>query len=139
MTAKRKVRITLDSANMGQHIVQEAEGDLYLKNDHIYIRYEETQPETGRTTTTMKIDVDRMKIIRHGQISAEQTFLPGEWMNGYYQTVHGKMNLRLYTHYLHTKLDDCGNGLVEWEYDLEVMDDPAGLFTIKLTITDIAI
>lgn len=139
MTAKRKVRVRLDSVNGGQQIVHEAEGDLYKKNDHIYIRYEETEPEMGQTTTIVKIEKNRMKIMRHGEISSEQSFIPGESTNGFYQTVQGRLILVIQTHSLHNRLNDNGTGELEWSYDLEVMEEQAGLFTIKLTILDIAI
>jgi len=139
MSAKRRVRIRLESVNMGQHIVHDAEGDLYEKNDHVYIRYEEAQTENGQTTTIIKIEADRAKIMRHGEVASEQYFVPDEMTNGFYQTVHGKMNLTVRTHSFHNRLNEQGNGEVEWEYDLEVMEEQAGLFTIKLMIIDIGL
>jgi uncharacterized beta-barrel protein YwiB (DUF1934 family) len=139
MTARRKVRIRLDSLNREQRIVHDVEGDLYEKNDHFYIRYEETEPEMGRTTTIVKIEKSRVKIMRHGEVSSEQIFLPGEPTYGFYQTAQGKMILGVRTHFLHNRLNDNGTGELEWSYDLEVMEELAGLFTIKLTIIDIAI
>ncbi|WP_442602136.1 DUF1934 domain-containing protein [Paenibacillus sp. KN14-4R] len=131
---KQQVRITIDSTNGDQQLLQHAEGDLYLKNGHIYIRYEEIQEELGRTTTLLKFSDNQFRIIRQGETGSEQTFLPGEWTEGWYHTAQGRLDMRIRTHSLQMRLDENGLGDAKWNYDLYVAGDHAGRFKIKLSI-----
>jgi len=134
MTAKETVRIRLFSDNDGQRSEQTMKGDLYLKNGRIYVRYEETSPEVGRIATTVNIGRDRIKLIRHGALASEQTFVPGEWTTGYMDTPYGRMELRTRTQSLLFRMDEQGLGATEWTYELLVQDQPAGNFKLRMKV-----
>ncbi|MCR8642570.1 DUF1934 domain-containing protein [Paenibacillus sp. N1-5-1-14] len=131
---KQQVRITIDSTIGDQQLLQQADGDLYLKNGHIYIKYEEVQEELGRTSVLLKFSDNQFKIIRQGDTGYEQTFLPGEWTEGWYRTAQGALEMRTRTHSLQLRLDERGIGDAKWNYDLYVAGEHAGRFKIKLSV-----
>lgn len=136
MTGKRKVRILLSSTSEGQQNRQEFDGEVYVKKGVFFIRYEEDEREMGLTTTTVKINIDQLKIIRHGQVESEQSFRTGQWMSGFYRMDQGRLRMQAFTHSMQNELNEHGLGTVKWEYDLEMMDDPVGRLAIQLSVTD---
>jgi uncharacterized beta-barrel protein YwiB (DUF1934 family) len=135
MTAKQRVQIQIESRVDGQKTLQEANGDLYLKGDHAYIRYEEAAAELGRTITLIRLEHTQLKIIRQGDIASEQTFVPGEKRIGFYQTAQGKLELEVHTHKWSADLRS-GLGSMSWSYDLYMAGEHAGLYRLKLSIQE---
>jgi uncharacterized beta-barrel protein YwiB (DUF1934 family) len=135
MTAKRRVRIRIESRSGSETTVQKAKGELYLKGEHIYIRYEEAPNELGRTVTLIKLETNQIRIIRQGDVQAEQTFVPGEKRIGFYQTPQGKLELEIETHELKAEAVQ-GIGITRWSYDLYASGTHAGHFQIKLLIQE---
>jgi uncharacterized beta-barrel protein YwiB (DUF1934 family) len=132
---KQRVRIRIESRQGGQEDLQLAQGDLYPKGKHFYIRYDEAAAELGRTTTLLKLETGQMRIIRQGDVESEQSFVPGERSIGFYQTTQGRLELEMHTHDMSSDLND-GLGWVSWSYDLIVQGEPAGLYEIKLVIQE---
>jgi len=58
MTANRTVRLQITSECDGQQSQQHFTAELYLKGRHAYIRYHETDPNMGRTLTTLKLEAN---------------------------------------------------------------------------------
>ncbi|MBD0381943.1 DUF1934 domain-containing protein [Paenibacillus sedimenti] len=135
MTAKQRVRIRIESRSGSETTVQKAKGDLYPKGEHTYIRYEEAQNELGRTVTLIKLETNQIRIIRQGDVQAEQTFVPGEKRVGFYQTAQGRMELEIETHEL-TSTAEQGIGITRWSYDLYASGTHAGHYRIKLLIQE---
>jgi uncharacterized beta-barrel protein YwiB (DUF1934 family) len=134
-TGKQRVRIRIESRQGEQETLQLAQGDLYPKGKHFYIRYEETESELGRTTTLLKLETGQVRIIRQGDVESEQSFLPGERSIGFYQTNQGRLELEMHTHGMSSDLRR-GIGWVSWSYNLIVQGEPAGLYEIKLVIQE---
>ena len=135
MTAKQRVRIRIESRSGSETTVQKARGDLYRKGDHTYIRYEEEPNELGRTVTLIKLEDNQIRIVRQGDVQAEQTFLPGEKRIGFYQTPQGRLELEIETHEL-TSEAVHGIGITRWSYDLYASGTHAGTYRIKLLIQE---
>jgi uncharacterized beta-barrel protein YwiB (DUF1934 family) len=135
ITGKQRVRIRIESRQGGQETLQLAQGDMYPKGNHFYIRYEEAETELGRTTTLLKLETGQMRIIRQGDVESEQSFLPGERSIGFYQTNQGRLELEMHTHGMSSDLSH-GLGWLSWSYDLIVQGEPAGLYEIKLVIQE---
>jgi uncharacterized beta-barrel protein YwiB (DUF1934 family) len=135
MTGKRRVRIRIEGRQGEQQTVQLAEGYLYPKGNHFYIRYEETESELGRTSTLLKLESGQIRIIRQGDVESEQSFVPGERRVGFYQTSQGRMELEMHTHDMASDMQQ-GLGSVIWSYDLFVQGEPAGLYEIKLVVQE---
>jgi uncharacterized beta-barrel protein YwiB (DUF1934 family) len=135
ITGKQRVRIRIESKQEGQETLQLAQGDLYPKGKHFYIRYEEAEAELGRTTTLLKLETGQLRIIRQGDVESEQKFVPGERSVGFYQTTQGRLELEMHTHGMSSDLN-LGLGWVSWSYDLIVQGEPAGFYEIKLVIQE---
>jgi len=134
-TPKAKVRIRIESRSDTDKAVQDYEGDLYMKGAHVYVRYEEPAGDQGRTATLIKLEQRELRIVRQGDVQAEQTFVAGEKRVGFYQTEHGRMELEMHTHELEAALAQ-GRGTVRWSYNLYVAGEPAGLFQVQLSIEE---
>lgn len=132
---KRAVHIKIDSYAEEQHIVQHVHGDLYKKGEHYYLRYDETEPEMQGTVTTIKLERERIRIVRHGSVRSEQEFAVGRPLQGLYETPQGRMGLETVTHAMHYDWID-GLGTVEWSYDLFVMGDAAGTYRLRFHIRE---
>jgi uncharacterized beta-barrel protein YwiB (DUF1934 family) len=136
MTEKRKVQLRIISKSEGQHIEQNFDAELYVKGTHIYYRYNEIDENMGRTITTLKVEPQQIRIIRHGDIQSEQTFVPQSNRAGFYQTPQGMLELATFTHDLSTNLTDQ-LGDISWSYDLLVSGEQAGTYHLTARISEI--
>lgn len=127
-----QVPLTIAGGSEDDRVERRTTADLYHKGQHVYLRYPESEEEMGRTTTTVRIGPDGVRIIRHGDVRSEQTFAAGETHRGYYETTHGKVELATSTRELHMRLEEKG-GDVQWRYELTVSGDPAGMFSLRLS------
>jgi uncharacterized beta-barrel protein YwiB (DUF1934 family) len=134
MSLSVKVNIQIDSYIDGDPpIRQSAEGELYPKGDHYYLRYKESDPEMEGTTTLIKLESELVRIIRQGSVRSEQTFKVGQRLKGYYDAPHGKLELETDTEQLTMNLEQ-GLGTVDWTYQLFVMEERAGAYRLRLTV-----
>ncbi|RTE09635.1 DUF1934 domain-containing protein [Paenibacillus whitsoniae] len=135
MTDKQRVRIRIESRSGSETTVQKARGELYRKGDHTYIRYEEEPNELGRTVTLIRLEAEQIRIIRQGDVQAEQTFVAGEKRTGFYHTPQLRMELETETHTLVSEAVN-GIGITRWSYDLYASGTHAGAYRIKLLIQE---
>ncbi|HEY0829393.1 MAG TPA: DUF1934 domain-containing protein [Bacilli bacterium] len=135
--SKQQVQLQIKSNIDGHIITQKVQGELYLKGDTVYYRYEEPEASVsmGPTVTTVKVVVpDRqIKVFRHGGLQSEQTFrLDGNGI-GFYQTPQGDLELETRTYDIGIELVQ-GLGQVSWVYDLWVNSELAGNYKLQLNI-----
>lgn len=123
--------MTIASTVGTDHTEQSVLANMYIKGQHIYLRYPEK--ELGQTNTTVKIDDHQLKIIRHGEVASEQLFIPGQTTSGYYETAQGRLRLETRTKHLDVRLKD-GIGQVIWSYDLFVAEEHAGAYRLAYDI-----
>jgi len=129
-----KVKIKIESyIDDDSGIQQDAEGDLYHKGDHYYLRYKEPDLEMSGTTTLIKLESGLVRIIRQGSVRSEQTFKAGNRLKGYYDAPHGKLELETETEQLTVRLEQ-GLGTVDWSYSLFVMGERTGAYRLRLTV-----
>lgn len=144
---KRRVSITLESFASGERIKRSMEGDLFLKGRQLYIRYDEPpEAEMGRTVTTLKVEREELRIVRHGDVRFEQSFIAGKRHIGYLQTQQGRMELETETVSLDVRYGDLPNSLdgnisvpedpltIGWVYKLSVMGEDAGEYRLSLRV-----
>ncbi|NOU91999.1 DUF1934 family protein [Paenibacillus sp. LMG 31456] len=136
MNTPMKVHILIESYIEDQLITQNTDGDLYLKGNHYYLRYNEEAPEMKGTVTMIKLGQDSIRIIRQGSLRSEQTFISGQRVKGYYDTPQGKLDMETQTESLTINLVG-GLGTAEWSYELYVMGDRTGAYRLRLTVTAI--
>ncbi|QSF45223.1 DUF1934 domain-containing protein [Paenibacillus tianjinensis] len=131
--------VTLESLQDGQRNVMKAAGEVMARGPQLYIRYEEAEQgprgETVSVRTTIKISGSELKLIRHGSIESEQSFVLGRRLPGFYRSPYTQFNLSTDTR----KLDITREGRslnVSWEYDLYVYGELSGQFAISLYIQE---
>jgi uncharacterized beta-barrel protein YwiB (DUF1934 family) len=134
MNTPLNVHIRIESYIEDEVITQAADGNLYLKGNHYYLRYLEESPEMKGTVTLIKLGQDSIRIIRQGSLHSEQTFIRGQAVKGYYSTPQGKLEMETVTDSLAINLVE-GLGTVEWSYVLFVMGDRIGEYRLKLTVS----
>lgn len=135
--SKQQVQLRIESDIDGQVIIQKMKGDLYIKGDTCYYRYEEPEASDSSepTITTVKVAVadQQIKVIRHGGLQSEQTFQLDKRGLGFYQTPQGDLELEIQTHDITIQLNQ-GMGQVSWVYDLWVNSELAGNYKLQLNI-----
>jgi uncharacterized beta-barrel protein YwiB (DUF1934 family) len=136
MTVSRRVQLQIISKSGDQHIEQNFQAELYVKGTHIYYRYNEVDENMGRTITTLKVEPQQIRIIRHGDIQSEQTFVPQSNRAGSYQTPQGTLELATFTHDISTNLTDQ-LGDISWSYDLLVSGEQAGTYYLTAKISEL--
>lgn len=96
------------------------EGKLYIKDNAYYISYKETGV-TGMegTTTTLKIEENRVTLIRHGTVSSTFVFEEGKKNTSHYATEFGVFTVEVAAEKVYSVMDDNG-GMVAVSYSLDV-------------------
>lgn len=153
---KKQVRIRIESSVGGQSSKQLTEGDLYdTATGSSYVRYVEPEQSNGLTTTTVKWNESEIKIIRHGEVKSDLTFIKGARMTGSYwlpkssdsfvkssesrsptrgsDPAEGRMLLESVTRSLSRKTVTDGYSL-KWSYELYVDGQFAGVYKLRLYI-----
>ncbi|WJH35761.1 DUF1934 domain-containing protein [Paenibacillus sp. CC-CFT747] len=129
------VTLQINSRIDGEEIRQSFSAERYRKGDSFYFRYRETDPAMGRTATILKVAPGEIRILRHGDVESEQTFVPDGRRNGFYQTPQGLLELGTETRELAVRLVN-GTGTVSWSYDLFVSGEPSGTCRLEIIVTD---
>ncbi|WP_199617187.1 DUF1934 domain-containing protein [Paenibacillus alkalitolerans] len=133
--SKRQVQIRLHTAHDGERHTVKAQGHVYLKGRHIYIRFEEPGTERNRVATTIKIAGGEVTVFRQGGVRSEQRFAPGKTTAGYFENTQGSFRLETTTKKLDIGLTE-GIGFVEWSYSLLVAGVDAGHFRLRLEVRE---
>jgi uncharacterized beta-barrel protein YwiB (DUF1934 family) len=128
---KKKVGIRIQCAGETEKKVWFVEGEAFFKGETVYLRYPE--PEMGRTWTTLKLKQGYFRLVRHGDVRSEMDFILSQKAAGYYQVAEGRMPLETYTVAMSLCMSPQG-GTVSWRYNLFMMDQEAGSFSIRLDL-----
>ncbi|GIP36553.1 DUF1934 domain-containing protein [Paenibacillus sp. J2TS4] len=131
MAANKEIRLVVKSVQDDSTTDQTVIAEWYPKEKSGYIRYREAESEMGKTTTTVKVGTDEIKIIRHGELQSEQTFALHKRLPGFYRTPQGIIHLETITHKLDIHMVD-GIGRLSWEYELFVQQESVGSFSLTL-------
>lgn len=99
-------------------------GKYSEKAGYKYITYKETQL-TGMedTTTLLKIESDRVTVIRMGSVEAKQVFMEGKRYICDYITSFGTLQIAVIPWTVEASIQE-GEGRIHLEYDLEIGDQP---------------
>lgn len=95
-------------------------GSFYKKNEAYYIVYEESEM-TGMegTTTTLKVEPEKITLIRMGNINTRQVFIKGKRHTSNYHTLYGNLIMTVIPRKIDADIAPHG-GKVNLTYDLEV-------------------
>lgn len=98
-------------------------GNVYEKNQHIYVVYEETEISGMEgTTTTLKIDENnRVCIKRYGNTASQMIFEEGKRHTSDYRTLYGDFKMEVLTNLLDVQIDSKAlRGTIKIHYDLSI-------------------
>ncbi len=133
----QQVEIRIASSHQGETQVHTARAEMFRKSDTTYYRYREPDSSAmGNTVTTVKVGKSEIRIIRHGDVSAEQTFTNNGKHNGFYHTPHTRLSLMTQTTQWKLAIDEAGYGQASWSYVLWIGDERAGDFKLRLSIRE---
>ncbi|HEY8341524.1 MAG TPA: DUF1934 family protein [Calditerricola sp.] len=92
MDKGRPVRIEVATVADGHREAFVYAGVLYRRPEGWYIRYDE-EHDDGRVSTTLKVQPNRVVILRRGARTMEQAFVPGAVTSGTFGTPYGRVAL----------------------------------------------
>lgn len=108
-----------------------ATGTLYEKKDNTYVVYKENQ-DNQETTTSIKIEDDKVTIRRFGEANSTMTFKKNDVTKSNYLTPQGMFIIEVKTNKLNINMKDDIE--VDIDYNIEIMDMFKGRNLIKLNI-----
>lgn len=108
-----------------------ATGTLYEKRDNTYVVYREKE-DGKETTTSIKIENDKITIKRFGEINSTMVFKENQTINSNYTTPQGMFNVETKTTNLSIKNEE--NIIIEIDYNIEIIDMFKGRNKIKINI-----
>ena len=108
------------------------EGKLYKKESAFYISYKETGV-TGMegTTTTLKVEKDRVTLIRHGTVTSTFVFEEGKENISHYATEYGVFTVGVRADRINSTMDVHG-GVVAVSYYLDMFEREQNEFIISV-------
>ena len=112
------------------------EGKYYQKGDKHYLSYKETEV-TGfdATTTTLKIENDRVALTRFGQVNTHMVFAPGEKHTGYYDTPYGSFTVGIVSDAVKVEFGQ-NTGKIDIHYLLEIDNTTKAEHTLSLSVRE---
>lgn len=120
---KKNVSITivnLQTDETGEKNLTELKttGSFFLKNDSIYLLYDEVDPESESITgNTLKLTGSSVELIRNGAIKTRMLFVSGTKTDTLYITPFGTMRFRIHTEEVTALFRDAA-GEIRLKYDL---------------------
>ncbi len=108
------------------------EGKLYKKENAFYISYKETGV-TGMegTTTTLKVEENRVTLIRHGTVASTFVFEEGVENISHYATEFGVFTVAVTADRIESALDEYG-GVVAVSYSLDMIEKEQNEFIMTV-------
>lgn len=96
---KKEINIVLETESIPKDgssrlVSLDVKGTLYKKGDLVCILYKENPEEFGDTLTTLKINPQRLDIVRTGDISSRLTFNKSRTFEGVYTTPYGNLPVK---------------------------------------------
>lgn len=102
------------------------EGSYTEKEAAKYITYKETAVSGMEgTTTTLKIEINRLSIIRFGTYNSKLTFQQGQQTETSYQTPYGTLPIAINTTKLELELNPQGESIIKLHYSLDTGEEQA--------------
>ena len=136
-TQKQMVQLSLTTTVRQDDDVEtfnfDTEGELLVKNDHVYLRYTETIAEQ-QTKVRFKFEPDSVRLHRTGDGQQTQlVFVLEQQVPAFYQTPAGQMHLAIYTTQLQTAIDsEKAQGKIAIDYQLIANDQIVGEYALRL-------
>lgn len=112
-------------------------GNFYKKGEDYYITYDESEiTGLGKTSTTVKVEPNRVTIIRFGETRSHMIFEEGEKHVSYYDMGAGSLTIGISTKKLRARLNDNGGRLVI-NYTMEINNSMTGENSFDITVSEL--
>ncbi|MBE6911813.1 MAG: DUF1934 domain-containing protein [Ruminococcaceae bacterium] len=117
-------------------------GRFYEKGGSYYVSYKESElTGLGDTTTTVKIEDDKVTVMRFGELQTHMIFEEGQKHISYYDMGFGALTVGVSTKSINKQLSESG-GSMKIDYAMEINNAVAGesalFMDIRETATDVA-
>lgn len=110
------------------------DGVLFKKADKYYIKYEESEEfGTANTKTTLKLEQNKIVLIRNNQNTTQMVFEKNTEHFTNYETVAGVCVLGIFTKNIENSITDYGGNLF-FEYTINMQEQLLSQNTFKIDI-----
>lgn len=107
-------------------------GTKFNKGNALYLQYTE-EDENGKTQTTVKYKEPEALLMRGGAVKMRQVFVPGEAMNGHYESMYGSMPMQTRTQAVrHEWEEEIREGRFVFRYELYMQGDLLGQYEMEI-------
>lgn len=109
-------------------------GSFYEKNGNYYIKYKESElTGLGNTTTTVKVEKNKVTVIRFGDLETHMIFEEGQKHISYYDMGFGSLTVGISTRKIDKTLSEAG-GKLKIDYSMEINNAVAGENALYMNI-----
>lgn len=114
------------------------QGQLHEEDGALVLSYEESEL-TGLegTRTTLRIEGERVVMLREGEMNTQMIFEEGQRHLSLYETPYGTMSIGVRTWSLYVQMDSSG-GELEMDYAVEVEYSTAGRNTFRIQVREVS-
>lgn len=110
-------------------------GSFFEKEGKYYLKYEETH-ENESVTTTLKIENNKVTILRYGAANTQMIVEKGKKHLNYYETPQGAFTIGVYSDNVDIKINEK-EGNIRLNYDVEFNNVIASRNTIKVNFKEV--
>src|SRR6056297_3654550 len=105
--------------NEKQQINNNYQGEFYIKNEKLYLSYEDDAEGMDGAQTIVKIDPEqeRVLLLRHEPAAMKQDFVCGEKQEGYFKTAYGEIKMAVKTKRLEMEISE-NTGMIRINYQV---------------------
>jgi len=102
-----------------QQLNNNYQGEFYIKNEKLYLKYEDNAEGIDGAQTIVKIDPERERVLllRQEPAAMKQDFVCGKKQEGYFKTAYGEIKMAVKTKRLEIEIGDK-SGLIRINYQV---------------------
>mgnify|MGYP006311345761 CR=1 FL=1 len=102
-----------------QQLNNQYQGEFYIKNEKLYLSYQDDAEGIDSSRTVVKIDPERERVLllRHEPAAMKQEFVCGKKQEGYFKTAYGEIEMAVKTKRLEMEISD-NSGLIRINYQV---------------------
>jgi uncharacterized beta-barrel protein YwiB (DUF1934 family) len=102
-----------------QQLNNNYQGEFYIKNEKLYLKYEDNAEGIDGAQTIVKIDPERERVLllRQEPAAMKQDFVCGKKQEGYFKTAYGEIKMAVKTKKLEIEIGD-NSGLIRINYQV---------------------
>lgn len=110
-------------------------GSFFEKDGKYYLKYEEKN-ENESVTTTLKIEDNKVTILRYGAANTQMIVEKGKKHLNYYETPHGSFTIGVYSDNIDININEK-EGNINLNYDVEFNNVIASRNIIKVNFREV--